>query len=496
MEPKLDSFDSLEEIEKIIPSPENKISSNNYFFVENQTKLGVVDKEIDSFQNISTIKKNHENSFIQINKEKIKNMFNKNKTKIPNKKIEIAKKINNEKNFITKKFTHLISLNINNYKIKNKLLNDNKEYNLFFGNKINLNINSLREKYAKIKENAKNNSISMKKLKNVNSENNLSSVKKYLEEKYKGYDLFQNRQRTKNDNDIFHSILNFQDLITRNNNKNDIPNNINNINENKYIISSMRTSLNKKKIINFDLCLNNHSYCISNNEKNFSYKNNINNKENNFSYRNNISNNNNNLLSRNNLYFPNKINNYSKITKITKNTKKDSLFGEMEVNQRNNKISKLKLKIPKSTNYDNNNEIKNLKINLNNIRNISNDTVEYKTKTENLQKNYNFKKIIRQNSFNYRNKNDFYSQDFGKIITLNKNLHCSNNNINFNNKNFLFKKIKISSSQYDIRNNRRTPFYYYNYSMNNSRNNENPSINITNSNQISINNLLSSKKFF
>ena len=77
MEPKLDSFDSLEDIEKIIPSPENSSSSNNFFYIENQTKLGIIDKEIESFQNISIIKKNYENSFIQINKEKIKNIFTK-----------------------------------------------------------------------------------------------------------------------------------------------------------------------------------------------------------------------------------------------------------------------------------------------------------------------------------------------------------------------------------------------------------------------------------
>ena len=469
MEPKLDSFDSLEDIEKIIPSPENSSSSNNFFYIENQTKLGIMDKEIESFQNISIIKKNYENSFIQINKEKIKNIFAKNKNRIPNKKIEIAGKVNKENNFMTKKFTQLIPLNIDKYKNKNKILNNNSKYNLFFDNNINLNIHSLREKYAKIKENSKNNSIDIKKLKNIKSENNLFSVKKYIEEKYNGYNLFQNRLKNKiNDNDVFSSIYNYKGFLTRNNSKNDISNNKSNINENKYNIRSMRASLNKRRKIDFDLCLNNHSYNITNNDNNFSY--------------------------RNNVYLSNKINNYSK---NTKDKKIYTIFGEMEMSQNNNKMNNLKLKIPKSTNFYNNNDAKKLKINLNNIRNISNNIAdEYKIKTENFQKNFNYKKIIKRNYFNNRKEDNYSNKDFGKIINLNKNWRYSNNNTNFNRKNTLIKKIKITSSQYDVRNNRKTPFYYYNSSMNNSGNTENVSSNISISNQTSINNLLNSKNLF
>ena len=169
----------------------------------------------------------------------------------------------------------------------------------------------------------------------------------------------------------------------------------------------------------------------------------------------------------------------------------------MEMSQNNNKMNNLKLKIPKSTNFYNNNDAKKLKINLNNIRNISNNIAdEYKIKTENFQKNFNYKKIIKRNYFNNRKEDNYSNKDFGKIINLNKNWRYSNNNTNFNRKNTLIKKIKITSSQYDVRNNRKTPFYYYNSSMNNSGNTENVSSNISNSNQTSINNLLNSKNLF
>ena len=81
---QIDTLNSDEEIENFIPTPKNFNSNTKELFIDGESKLGKVDKEIDSFANISGINKENneiinDNSLLVIKKNISKSNLNKNK---------------------------------------------------------------------------------------------------------------------------------------------------------------------------------------------------------------------------------------------------------------------------------------------------------------------------------------------------------------------------------------------------------------------------------
>ena len=148
------NFDSsLDEIQKIIPSPKINKNTKDLFSEEEEESKSNFDlnnnKNLDSFSDISQInnEEDEENSMDLNNKNKNsklpstnENKKKKKKTKNPQFPEEIIKSTN-EFNFLNSQ--------------SNRINNNEKKYRILFDKNKKLNINSLREEYNKIKKDFK-----------------------------------------------------------------------------------------------------------------------------------------------------------------------------------------------------------------------------------------------------------------------------------------------------------------------------------------------------
>ena len=144
------NFDSsLDEIEKIIPSPKINKNTKDLFSEEeeNKSNFDLDNNNLDSFSDINeeednsmNLKNKNKNSKLPSTNE---NTENSKKTKNPQFPEEIIKSTN-EFNFLNSQ-SNRITINNNN----------EKKYKILFDKNKKLNINSLREEYNKIKKDFK-----------------------------------------------------------------------------------------------------------------------------------------------------------------------------------------------------------------------------------------------------------------------------------------------------------------------------------------------------
>ena len=174
------NFDSsLDEIEKIIPSPKINKNTADLFSEEeeNQSNIDLNNNNLDIFEDISQIDNEEEENSINL-----KNNNNKNsKLLSTNDNTENSKKVKHHQlsEEIVKNSNNFDFLNIKS----NRINNNEKKYNIFFDKNKLLNINSLREEYNKIKKDTKGNNIGDKR--NYN--------KKYI-------NIFDSNKQTSNSN--------------------------------------------------------------------------------------------------------------------------------------------------------------------------------------------------------------------------------------------------------------------------------------------------------
>ena len=146
---------SLDEIEKIIPSPKINKNTKDLFSEEEDSKfdLDLKNNNLENFGDISQINNDQENSLNNFNNKNSKlsstneNTENSKKNKQNKKTEEIIKNSNDFNCFY---------FNINNIqtnRIKNNQdYNNEKKYKILFDKNKKLNLNSLREEYNKIKK--------------------------------------------------------------------------------------------------------------------------------------------------------------------------------------------------------------------------------------------------------------------------------------------------------------------------------------------------------
>ena len=200
-----DSMNSFDDIANIIPSPIN--ICNKELVIEDESKLGKIDKEIESFGDISGI--NEENNEI-INDNSLL-VIKKNKSPKRKEKHNLELKIKNF--FENSKINELVSssknnnlINLNNNLKNNRLANDldkyhirnndEKKYFILFDKNKKLDINSLREEYTKLK-NDKNNEgdiVKDKKFSSIFVDNNYE--KKNTDSININFDGLNNRRKT------------------------------------------------------------------------------------------------------------------------------------------------------------------------------------------------------------------------------------------------------------------------------------------------------------
>ena len=233
----IDSMNSVEDIENIIPSPIN--NNPKELFLEGESKLGKVEKEIEGFGDISGINKENneimnDNSLIAINKNFSKNVLPKNKIMknleikiknfFENSKInELSSSTKNNNNFKIKNKNNIFKDNkYNKYENKNIKMNDEKKYNLLFEENKNLDINTLREEYSKIKNDYK---FDYNKTKNENKQKKFVSIfgehleKKNYETINLNFDEFKIKNKKKRYNYSYNKIdYNFKNFYKTNNN--------------------------------------------------------------------------------------------------------------------------------------------------------------------------------------------------------------------------------------------------------------------------------------
>ena len=264
MTQNIDSLNGTEDIENIISSPSKNV--NKELSIDEECKFGKVEKEIDSFGDISGIKnENNENlndiSLQIINKNisrsnllrnkaapKLGNIYNTVFDNFKRKELTYSAKKNfnssNPKINNNNKYEFLNFKTINNIgnlfsfqNIRNNTNND-KKYNLLFEENKELDINSLRE-YFKFKKNNLNSNYYT-----TNQNLNKNKPKKYI-------NIFNDNSKGKNSKTLFNSInINFNNFKTNNRqnkfinfySKKDYPNDIYKSNNNS------KKNINKEKI--------------------------------------------------------------------------------------------------------------------------------------------------------------------------------------------------------------------------------------------------------
>ena len=495
----VDSMNSFDEIANIIPSPINNV--NKELFIEGDSKLGKVEKEIDSFGNISGIKEENndltnDKSLVNLKLKEPKNTLQ-NDNPLQNLEIKIKNFFENCKiNKLPSSTKNNFNLNINsksniNENNKQNILNNNfdflnikqnneHKYNILFDKNKKLNINSLREEYSKLKNDKKyNNQINQNKT-NQNNKNNVNRKKylsifndyekKHLVNKNLNFDIF-NFKRNNRINRYCESYNNyeydFKNFYKTNNNSKE------NKNKEKPKIKLFENDLftnnnNSNNILAFSLFnknSNNNNNINSDNEYiNKSIKNN--NKINNIIFnslrKNNkssklIDENDSWLLNSNNIKDNFKFNIYNSNTnlEIKNNIKTKSIFDKLQLNKNNPEKQNFKYITPKSNfiDFKNINDLNNnKKSQINRYYQKNNEYYYNLTNEENKNNNYNggynsikknkisFNTIMDDN--NDENILDKFSNNFEAIFNYVKQKNKNNNNYNFRyNEKLNFKKI-------------------------------------------------------
>ena len=467
----VDSMNSVDDIENIIQSP---INNNPKELFIDESKFGKVEKEIESFGDISGIKKENneimnDNSLIAINRNISKNVIPKNKTKyleikiknfFENSKInELSTKNKNHNNILqNNKFTS----NNNIYDINNIKMNNEKKYNLLFDENKKLDINTLREEYSKIK-NDYNYNYNTKDI-NDNKQRKFVSIfgdnyeKKKSETINLNFDDFKKKNKKRRYNYSYNKIdYFFKSYYKTNNNskeKNNTDNNkitifsnalVNNNPINIYNNNNKNMKAIKKNTIFNSLIKKNKSINVK--DDNDSWLKNLNNEKNNFIFHqiNNIYNSNNNLniktKFKTSLFEKLKLNENT----INKNfkfiTPKSNFIDFKKINHKNkNKLSLISKYNSKNSKYYYNltneeknnslNSMKKTKISLNKIME-NNDNLFDKYPNNNFDIIFNFV----ENKIKGKNNEDIYFNEFNSRY-FNK----------INNKNFNSKIISISQN--------------------------------------------------
>ena len=329
---------SLDEIEKIIPSPKINKNTKDLFSEEEDSKfdLDLKNNNLDNFGDISQINNDQENSLMIYNNNKNSKLSSTNEN-TENSKKNKQNKISEEiiKNSNDFNCFHLNHIQSNRIKNTNEY-NNEKKYKILFDKNKKLNLNSLREEYNKIK-------------KENNTEYKPNYNKKYIS-------IFNDNNK-KNNSNLSNLYLNISNNKRRQN-RNMVLNTNNEYEENisKFNFKSNNNSKQKetnKKIRNFKIQFfeentkkNNIFSSIKNTEKPATNENII-----------------------KNYFWNNKYNNNGKnITNISINTKKHKekkiyIFEEYKANSlsNNNKIKESKSTIIE---YNNINNMKKPKTNL------------------------------------------------------------------------------------------------------------------------------------
>ena len=223
----IDSMNSIDDdIANIIPSPKNYNAKE--LNIDEESKLGKVEKEIESFGDISGINNNENNEILSDNSEiiikkeisnsnipKSKNNINKMKnlefkikyffenSKINNLTPSIPKnsefKYNSKCNLYENSKQNINEKTTNKFDLQRFRINNEKKYNLLFDKNKKLNINSLREEYFKLKinDNINNN-------KKLPIDNN--KEKKYISIFNVDYDYGKIKNRQKNYNSSYKKV--------------------------------------------------------------------------------------------------------------------------------------------------------------------------------------------------------------------------------------------------------------------------------------------------
>ena len=330
---------SLDEIEKIIPSP--KISKNTKdLFSEEDSKfdLDLKNNNLENFGDISQINNEEENdgSFLIINNNKNSKLSSTNENtenSKKNKQNKISEEIiKNSNDFICFHFNNIQSNRIKN----NKDYTNEKKYKILFDKNKKLNLNSLREEYNKIK-------------KENNTEYKPNYNKKYIS-------IFNDNNQRYNSN-LSNLYLNISNNKRR---------------QNRNIV--LNTNNNEEEInskYNFKTNHNSKQKNTENKNRNFKiafFEENTKDNDNIFSSVKNTEKSANEKIIKNN-FFINKNNNSRKIlNNINTNTKKNKekkiyIFEEYKTNSQ---LNNSKIKKNKSTilEYNSINNIKNPKTNL------------------------------------------------------------------------------------------------------------------------------------
>ena len=485
----VDSMNSFDEIANIIPSPIN--NANKELFIEGDSKLGKVEKEIDSFADISGISEDNneianDKSLLNIKIKEPKNTLQ-NDDPLQNLEIKIKNffencKINKLPSSTKNNFNLNINSksninennkqNINNFGFINVKKNNELKYNILFDKNKKLNINSLREEYSKIKNDKKYNQINQNQnnRKIVNRKKYLSIFndyeKKHLENKNLNFDIFNFKRNNRINrycesyNNYDYEFKNYYKTKTNNNSKdnrnkekpkinllgNDLFNSNNKL---TYSVFNKNSNTNKNNIINFDNDYINKSIKNNNNKNNIIFnslrKNNKTSKL--------IDENDSWLLNSNNKnenYIFNIYNSNSNL-EIKYNFKTKSIFDKLKLNKNNPEKTDFNYITPKSNfiDFKNINNLKNNKKSLINRYYQKNNEYYYNlTNEENKNNNNNYNSIKRNKiSFNTIMDNnedilDKFSNNFEAIFNYVKQKNKNINNYNFRyNNNLNFKKI-------------------------------------------------------
>lgn len=287
MTQNIESLNGIEDIENIISSPSNNV--NKELSIDEECKFGKVDKEIDSFGDISGIKnENNENlndmSLLIINKNISRSNLLRNKV-VP-KLVNIYNTVFD--NYKRTELTYTTKKNVNasipkfnnnkyeflNYKTINNIgnifslqnirsdKNNDKKYNLLFEENKELDINSLREYFKFKKDNlnsnydSKNQNLNKNKPKKYinifNDTTNGKNSKKLYNSLNINFDNFKlNKRQNKFIN--FYAQKDYQDIYKSNNNSKK------NINKEKIKFKLFGNELTKNKTSYSFLSINNHN---------------------------------------------------------------------------------------------------------------------------------------------------------------------------------------------------------------------------------------------
>ena len=481
---------SFDDIENIIPSPIN--NCNKELFIEEESKLGKVEKEIDSFADISVINQDNneiinDNSLLNINKNNINSNFPKKKiifnleTKIKN--FFENSKINDLTSSIKDKYDFKICPKNRIYESNNQIVKNNKKiinfdfqsikkdnekkYHLLFDKNKKLDINSLREEYSKFKND--NFLINYKQKQNFLKEKKHSSIintnfeKKNLDSINIDFNKFKSNDRKTRYNNSFQKIdYNFKNFYTNNNSKDKYD-------ESKFKILSNDLFNDKSSVSLFNKNINN---TISKRKNSNIKKNTIFNSLRNVNKSANLKDESDSwMLSSNNKidnnYFIKKINinnnKYNNNLIIKKNFKKRQMFDKLKLNKNIPKAPNFQFITPKSNFRDFKNDINNINKNKINLMNRYNPKIKeyYYNLTNEENKSNNVSSIkkgkISFNKIMGNNDNDIlekFSNNFDAIFNFveNKIKHKSKI-INFSNyKEFNFRyKNKLNFKKENIK---------------------------------------------